>query len=120
MRRSVHVPLLAVIAGFALLGAQVVWRTTLRSRLLPALTSHRLVGASPLRAARLGVRPAMLAWATAAASAGGVWLVAWPRWDAEIGLTGGTALLWSAVLVVDAILILSTTLSTLWVRRAHA
>ena len=59
-------------------------------------------------------------WATAAASAGGVWLVAWPRWDAEIGLTGDTALLWSAVLVVDAILILSTTLSTLWVRRAHA
>ena len=56
----------------------------------------------------------------AAASAGGVWLVAWPRWDAEIGLTGGTALLWSAVLVVDAILILGTTLSTLWVRRAHA
>ena len=113
-------PLLAVIAGFALLGAQVVWRTTLRSRLLPAVTSHRLVGASPLRAARLGVRPAMLAWATAAASAGGVWLVAWPRWDAEIGLTGDTALLWSAVLVVDAILILGTTLSTLWVRRAHA
>ena len=120
MRRSVHVPLLAVIAGFALLGAQVVWRTTLRSRLLPAVTSHRLVGASPLRAARLGVRPAMLAWTTAAASAGGVWLVAWPRWDAEIGLTGDTALLWSAVLVVDAILILGTTLSTLWVRRAHA
>lgn len=120
IRRSLHLPILAVLIGFAAAGAQVVWRTTLRSQMLATVASHRLVGASPWRASLVGLRPAVFAWTLAAAGSVSVWLVAWPRWDAEIGLTGDTALLWSAVLVVDAILILGTTLSTLWVRRAHA
>lgn len=119
-RRTIHLPALALLGGFALVGAHIVWHSTLRSVFTTAVIARRLVGASPLRAALAGARTAVGAWVLAAAVSVGFWALLWPRWDPEIGLTADTFGLWAGLLTLDGLLVAGTLVSALWMRQVRS